>query len=86
MTRAFQINLGLLYFFSSEFKEYIDFIDLWVLDGTFRSVPRDFYQLLTFKGFIFGKYIPFIFALMLNKEENSYQKISVICLKNIILN
>jgi len=40
-------------FYNEEFIEYIKSVHVWVVDGTFKSAPNEFYQLLTFSGYIF---------------------------------
>jgi hypothetical protein len=59
-------------FFSSEFLNYIQKIDVWIIDGTFKSVPKDFYQLITLQGLIFNQYIPLIFILTTDKTTDTY--------------
>lgn len=59
--------------FCSEYKkDFIEKIDTFVADGTFRSAPQGFYQVLVFHSFLFGKSFPFIYILISNKTEESY--------------
>lgn len=59
--------------FSSKFKEkYINQSDIWLIDGTFKSTPSDFYQLVTIHIFILGKSFPAFYILLRNKKEISY--------------
>ncbi len=44
-------------------------------DGTFNSVPKIFMQLYTFHGFYKGEMIPFIFALLPNKTNQTYLRL-----------
>ena len=46
----------------------------WVCDGTFKVVPREFTQLYTIHGHVFNKVLPFVFILMSNKSERSYER------------
>lgn len=44
----------------------------WYSDGTFKTVPEQFFQLYTVHGVSFGKITPCIFCLMPNKREGTY--------------
>jgi hypothetical protein len=46
-----------------------------MIDGTFKSVPHDFFQLLTISGFVFGKSYSLIYVLMSDKSQVSYEKV-----------
>ncbi|KAG0442470.1 PKS-NRPS hybrid synthetase [Dictyocoela muelleri] len=62
--------------FMSEYKmKFIQSIDTFVIDGTFRSAPQGFHQLLVIHGCLFGKTYPFLFILMTNKTEESYKNV-----------
>jgi hypothetical protein len=41
-----------------------------LIDGTFKSVPRPYYQLVTIHAFIYGKAVPIFYALLSSKTEN----------------
>ena len=43
-----------------------------LIDGTFWSVPSQFYQLLTFKAHIFGSFYPCIHILLTDKKQSTY--------------
>ena len=43
-----------------------------LIDGTFRTVPRPFYQLLTIHSHYLSRTTPFIYVLMSKKTEESY--------------
>lgn len=61
--------------FCSEFKKkYIVNSKTWISDGTFRSTPVDFYQMLTIHFLFFGKTYPGFYILLRNKKEDSYLK------------
>ncbi|KAG0440406.1 hypothetical protein DMUE_1774 [Dictyocoela muelleri] len=59
-------------FFSYEFLSYIKNLTVVVIDRTFRSSPNQFYQLLTNQGYLFGRFIPLIFILLMGKSEEKY--------------
>jgi hypothetical protein len=44
------------------------------MDGTFRSTPSDFFQLLTIHVLVFGKTFPAFYILLQNKKETSYSE------------
>lgn len=73
-------------FFSDEFLDYIKDLTVVVVDGTFRSSPHQFYQLLTIQGYVFGKFIPLIFILLQEKSEEKYKEIFLYLKNNGILN
>ncbi len=59
--------------FCAQYKiQNIEKINTFVIDGTFRSSPQGFYQLVVLHGYIFRKTFPFIYILMSNKTERSY--------------
>ena len=45
------------------------------MDGTFWTALKDFFQLFTIHGTVGGKIMPFIFALMGDKREESYRAV-----------
>lgn len=61
-----------LVFLSEEFKELIKDNQSIIIDGTFKSSPAEYYQIITLQFFIFGKYIPLIFILVKEKTESCY--------------
>jgi hypothetical protein len=59
----------------SEYKlKYIENIDVLVVEGTFKSCPSNFSQLLVFHGCIFGRSFPFIYILLSSKNESAYTR------------
>ncbi len=44
----------------------------WIIDGTFKSVPNQFSQLITIQGKYLGKFWPCSHALLVNKTEAGY--------------
>lgn len=66
-------NSDRIVIFSSEYKtHYFSKIDALVIDGTFRSAPQGFYQILVIHGCLFGRTFPLVYILMSNKTERSY--------------
>ncbi|KAI5151345.1 hypothetical protein ENBRE01_2075 [Enteropsectra breve] len=53
-------------------KEFILKCDTVLVDGTFKVVPRDFTQLLSFNGILFGRAYPLVYIILSNKREESY--------------
>jgi hypothetical protein len=47
-------------------------IETFVIDGTFKSLPSGFYQVVFLHGYIFGKTYPFMYILLSNKTKNYY--------------
>ncbi len=59
--------------FMSDFqKNVLKKAKTWIIDGTFKSVPNQFHQLVTIQGLYLGKFWPCIHALMVNKSEMAY--------------
>ena len=54
-------------------KEVAEKVDVALIDGTFKSVPHGFYQLITVQGQVMGKFYPLCFILMENKTEEAYK-------------
>jgi hypothetical protein len=44
----------------------------WLVDGTFRSAPPNFLQLITLQGYLYGKVYPLVYVLTINKKEETY--------------
>lgn len=64
----------ILIFYSEFAKIYVENSDVFLIDGTFWSVPLNFYQLLTIKVGVFGNFYALIYILLSNKSENTYTK------------
>ncbi|XP_071040757.1 uncharacterized protein [Parasteatoda tepidariorum] len=45
------------------------------MDGTFKTVPKLFAQLYTIHGCIMGRYYPFAYCLLINKEKTTYVRL-----------
>jgi hypothetical protein len=69
---GFEDNERIIIFFSSFKQKYLGKIETFVIDGTFKSSPSGFYQVVILHGYIFGKTFPFMYILLSNKTENSY--------------
>lgn len=58
---------------ASDFStNYLKKASTWVIDGTSKSVPREFMQLVTVHGFLFGKTIPLVYVLLKSKSQQTY--------------
>ncbi|KAI0984578.1 hypothetical protein GJ496_009251 [Pomphorhynchus laevis] len=58
--------------FSEFAAEYFTDAEVILVDGTFWSVPGQFYQLCTFKVKVFGNLVPHVYILLPNKAEATY--------------
>ena len=47
----------------------------WMADGTFKIVPKMYSQLFTIFGFIHGCYYPFLYILMVDKKQITYENV-----------
>jgi hypothetical protein len=65
-------NERYIIFFTEYKRKIIPSIKTFVVDGTFKSAPQGFYQLVVFHGYIFDKTFPFIYILLSSKSENLY--------------
>jgi hypothetical protein len=59
-------------FFSDFAKNIAMKTNVFLVEGTFRTVPVQYYQLITVHAFIFGRIVPIVFALCTSKTENMY--------------
>jgi hypothetical protein len=50
-------------------------IDVLYVDGTFKSAPNFFHQLLTIHELSNGQYVPLAFFLLANKHQTSYEDV-----------
>jgi hypothetical protein len=66
---------GIAVFATEEVIECIGQCDNNFMDGTFKSVPRPYTQLLTIHGFYRDRVIPLVFALMVDRHVGSYRQI-----------
>lgn len=55
---------------------------IWLADGTFKSVPHEFYQLYTIHIDFIGATLPIIYILMKDKAEETYLRAFQLILKN----
>ena len=70
-------------FFSDFQKSIICKTKMWLIDGTFKSVPCHFNQLITIHAKFMGKFYPLVHILMKNKTENIY-KLAFLKIKELI--
>ncbi|KAF7694710.1 hypothetical protein CDIK_2008 [Cucumispora dikerogammari] len=59
-------------FFSDIQHKFLKKNDTWCIDGTFKTVPSHFYQLVTIHGDVLGKYFPLCYILLESKTEQNY--------------
>ena len=45
------------------------------VDGTFSSIPKGFYQLLSIFGTIYGRSYPLVYCILSDKSSESYQRL-----------
>ena len=62
----------MLIFASAEFLQLLTSSEEWYSDGTFKTVPEQFFQLYTLHGVCGEKIVPCVFCLMPNKTEATY--------------
>jgi hypothetical protein len=55
--------------------KFLSSVDVLYDDGTFRSTPQFFHQLLTIHGLSNGHYVPLAFFLLPNKHQMSYEDV-----------
>lgn len=58
----------IIIFFSELKKEHLLKTDFLIIDGIFKMVPNQFYQLVTIQGRIFGKFVSLYYILLKNKK------------------
>ena len=66
---------GIVVFFTRRHARCLSQCDTIFVDGTFRTAPAPFYQMLTIHGLFQGTVIPFCFALMSGKTTGEYRKV-----------
>ena len=61
--------------FATKYKEgFICKTNTWLIDGTFKTAPLGFYQILTIHGYFLGRSYPLIYIFLKNKTEMIYTK------------
>lgn len=76
-----QYNMGygtnerILIFYAPRALEYLCRSKYWICDGTFKTVPSQFYQLYAIHGIIHGNMFPLVYALTSRKTQETYQEI-----------
>lgn len=79
-------------FMSHSNFNYLKNADSVLVDGTFWSVPSNFFQLITINVHLFGRFFPVCFILFVNKTEYSYvnaftklKELTICNFRNIII-
>lgn len=70
---AYKVNQD-FYFLQRRVYTLLNEVDVVVIDVTFKTSPQYFYQLLTIKDYVFGKFRPLFFILMKQTTEESCSK------------
>ena len=61
--------------FATKYKEgFICKTNTWLIDGTFKTAPLGFYQILTIHGYFLCRSYPLIYIFLKNKTEMTYTK------------
>ena len=68
-------NNRIVIFYSKFTIEYAEKTKIFMMDGTFYSCLKDFYQFYTMNWVIFGTLFPMIYVFMQNKNSASYEKL-----------
>ena len=63
----------ILIFASDQGLELLSNSDHWFYDGTFKVCPEIFYQIYTIHALVNGRVLPYLFALLPNKNQHAYQ-------------
>ncbi|WUR02205.1 MULE domain-containing protein [Vairimorpha necatrix] len=58
----------------------------FVVDGTFKSSPQGFYQIVVFHEHKFGQTFPYIYILLKGKSERPYSRVSDKCKELVTMN
>lgn len=64
----------LLIFTTREALTRLGVSEIFLADGTFKTVPTIFFQLYTIHGLINNLPFPLVYCLLVNKDENTYRK------------
>jgi hypothetical protein len=65
----------ILIFSTSKNLEALKNCEMINVDGTFRSIPKGFYQLLSIFGFVYGRAYPLAYCIISDKSFETYSKI-----------
>ena len=69
-------------FFLPKKMSHLSNAKVWISDGTFKVVPKEFSQLYVIHGKIFNKDFPLAYILMKNRTEAMYSKVLSILKEN----
>jgi hypothetical protein len=72
---GFGLNNRFVVFYSDFSVDVLRKANCWVVDGTFRMCPDNFYQLFTIHAYVGEKTVPSIYFLLDSKSEDIYSKI-----------
>jgi hypothetical protein len=67
--------------------QFLSTIDVFYVDGTFKSAPKIFHQLFTIHGLSNGHFVPLAFFLLANKHQSPmgmYSDIQYQRLQNLV--
>lgn len=68
--------------FANEKKlKLLEHIEVCIIDGTFRSCPSGFYQVIVIHGLIFGSSYPIFYCVLNSKTQSIYERCFQFCLK-----
>lgn len=68
-------ELRIIIFLGENGIKWIEKCKKFIIDGTFYSVPRDFCQLVTVHGEIFGRFVPLCYCLLKSKNLEIYVRL-----------
>ena len=66
---------GVAVFASARHLRYLQQCNTVYIDGTFRTAPRPYQQIVTIHGFFRNQVLPFVFCLLDGKAQMQYQQI-----------
>lgn len=73
--------------FSHDFKKmFAEQCEVLIVDGTFKSCPTGFFQVLVIHGYFLGQSFPLFYCLLKSKRQETYEKCFQICKTIIKLN
>jgi predicted Ser/Thr protein kinase len=75
----------LIIFCTEENLIHLKYNKIWICDGTFSVVPRNFTQLFRIQFSFKNKFMPLVFVLMKKKDTYSYSKVFSILKSHIDL-
>ena len=62
--------------YQSDFQlNFLKKSSIWIIDGTFKTVPKEFTQMISIHSIIFGKCFALAYILMKTKQKDIYDKV-----------